>query len=400
MGSGRPDAPDRMGWWTKARFGMFVHWGLYSIPGRGEWLMYQEHIPVEEYRQLADKFTAEEYDPAEWVAVAKDAGMKYMVITTRHHDGFCLFDSEASEFNATRSAAGRDLIAEFVEACRDADMRIGFYYSLVDWRFPGVLPHHPRKPDSVYVPMVRQAHAQVRELCTNYGPIDILWYDMMIPHDPALWHSRELSAMARRLQPGIIINDRAGIPEDFSTPENAVTPQPGPWESCFSMNRTWGYATYDRNYKSVREIIRILASCTSENGNLLLNVAPEGSGRLPSEGVERLRRVGQWIRVNGKAIYGAGRSPVGAPALGVASRVGNTVYLLIQRWPGSTVPFAWCGSKVMSARLLSSGQEADIEQRGDRVWLRGLPRYPPDPYLSVMELEFDGEPHPSDPPYA
>lgn len=383
-----------------ARFGMFIHWGLYSTQGRGEWIMYQEHIPPDEYRQLAQQFTTKHYDPAEWVAVAKDAGMKYVVITTRHHEGFCLFDSEASDFNATRSAAGRDLISEFVKACRAAGIRIGFYYSLVDWRFPGVLPHQPRKPDSVYLPMVEQAHAQVRELCTNYGPIDLLWYDMMIPYDPKLWRSQELNAMVRDLQPDIIINDRAGIPEDFATPENVVSAQARPWESCYTMNRTWGHAPYDRNYKSTQEILRLLASCVSQNGNFLLNVAPDGEGGFPAEAVERLRGVGRWMRVNGKAIYGARPSPVGAPALGVATRVGDRVYLIIQRWPGSKLPFAWCGSKVTTARLLGSDRKIKISQKGDRVWLLGLPDYPPDPDLSVVELEFEGEPRASDPPYS
>lgn len=390
----------RVKWWTDARFGMFIHWGLYSTQGRGEWIMYQEHIPPEEYRQLARQFTAEHYDPAEWVAVAKDAGMRYVVITTRHHEGFCLFDSQVSDFNAARTPAGRDLIAEFVRACRAARVRIGFYYSLVDWRFPGVLPHQPRKPDSVYLRMVEQAHAQVRELCTNYGRIDILWYDMMVPHDPELWRSRELNEMVRELQPDIIINDRAGLPCDFATPENVVAPQARPWESCYTMNRTWGHATYDRNYKSTQEILRLLASCASQNGNLLLNVAPDGEGRFPAEAVERLRGVGQWMRVNGKAIYGARASPVGVPALGVATRVADKVYFLVQRWPGSTLPFAWCGSKVKAARLLSDGREARIEQKGDRVWLHGFPQYPPDPNLSVVELEFEGEPRASDPPYS
>ena len=164
-------------WWQKARFGMFIHWGLYSLLGRGEWVMYQEHIPPEEYASLADRFNADAYNPSEWVALARDAGMEYMVITTRHHDGFCLYDSEASDFTAPKSAAGRDLVAEFVDACRSEGMRIGFYYSLVDWRFPGVLPRTENRERAKLEPMVKQAHAQVRELCTKYGKIDILLSD-------------------------------------------------------------------------------------------------------------------------------------------------------------------------------------------------------------------------------
>ena len=165
------------------------------------------------------------------------------------------------------------------------------------------------------------------------------------------------------------------------------------------MNRTWGYAPYDRNYKTVAEILRLLASCASQGGNFLLNVGPDADGTLPPEAVERLRKIGKWMEVNGKAIYGAGPSPVVAPGLGLESRVGDNVYLLIQRWPGPTVPFAWCGSKVKSASLLVTGQQARIEQKGDRVWLRDLPQYPPDLYLNVIELTFEGEPRASYPPY-
>ena len=297
----------RIAWWQQARFGMFIHWGDYSVPARDAWIMYQEHIPFKEYKQFAQQFNPHDYNPAQWVAMAKDAGMKYIVITTRHHDGFCLFDSKVSDFTALKTGAGRDLIAEFADACHAAGMRMGFYYSLVDWRFPGVLPYGTRKDDATYKKMVDQAHAQVRELLTNYGTVDILWYDMLVPNDPVLWRSKELNAMARKLQPNIIINDRAGVPGDFATPENVVSARPGPWESCYSMNRSWGYARYDRNYKSVNEILRLLGSCSSQSGNFLLNVAPDADGRFPIESVERLRSIGQWMRVNGKAIYGPAR---------------------------------------------------------------------------------------------
>jgi alpha-L-fucosidase len=393
------DSLERLAWWQEARFGMFIHWGVYAIPGRGEWLLYQEHIPLEEYVKLADRFNPQSYNPAEWVALAREAGMKYMVLTTRHHDGYCLYDSKVSDFTSVRTAAGRDFIAEFVAACRAADMPIGLYYSLVDWRFPGVLPRSLDRDAAVCAPMVEQAHAQVRELLTNYGKIDILWYDMMDPHDAGLWRSRELNAMARELQPDILINNRAGLPEDFGTPENEVIPEDRGWESCYTMNRTWGYAPWDQNYKPSAELVRLLVSCACDGGNLLLNVSPDSEGRIPPEQTQRLQEVGRWMRVNGKSIYGAGKSPVEAPALGVATRAGNRVYLHCQRWPGATLPFAWCGSKVTAARLLATGQEARVEQKGDRVWLHGLPSTPPDPYMNVIELEFEGEPRASEPQY-
>jgi alpha-L-fucosidase len=378
---------------------MFVHWGVYSLGSRGEWLMYQEHIPVDEYAKMAEGFQPKAYDPKKWVALAKEAGMKYVVLTTRHHDGYCLFDSKVSDFTSVKVGPKRDLVAEFVKACRDAGLRVGFYYSLADWRFPGMLPYGQEQDKSVYAPMVEQAHAQVRELLTNYGKIDILWYDMMYPNDAELWRSKELNAMARELQPDILINDRAGLPEDFGTPENQVTAQERPWEACYTMNRTWGYSRYDLNYKPTAELVRVLAQCASQGGNLLLNVSPDPDGRIPMEQVNRLREIGQWMRVNGNAIYGAKRSPIVAYSVGMTSRVGDKVYILLQRWPGSTLAFAWCGSTVTEARLQSTGQKLQVEQKGDRVWLHGLPEVPPDRNMNVVELTFDGEPKPSNPPY-
>lgn len=390
----------KMQWWKDAKFGMFIHWGVYSLlGGRGEWQLYQEHIPFSEYALLADQFNPQQYNPKEWVAKAKEAGMKYIILTTRHHDGFCLFDSKVSDFTAPKTGAKRDLIAEFATACHAAGIRMGFYYSLQDWHLPGVLPQGGPVSPSTMKLLREQAHAQVRELLTNYGVVDILWFDAPAPNDPESWRSKELFEMVRKLQPNIIINDRASLPGDFATPENVVIAQSRPWESCFTMNRTWGYAPYDRNYKPTHEIIRLLASCASQGGNFLLNVSPDGEGTIPIEQIEILNNVGKWMQVNGKAIYGAGPSPVVAPNLGFTARVNNKVYLMIQRWPGSTAPFAWCGSKVKSACLLANGQYARIEQKGDRVWLHDLPQYPPDLFLSVIELTFDGEPQASEPPY-
>ena len=391
--------PVKTKWWTDARFGMFIHWGVYSSPGRGEWLMYQEHIPFSEYALLADQFNPQKYNPKEWVAKAKAAGMKYVVLTTRHHDGFCLFDSKVSDFTAPKTGSKRDLIKEFADACHEAGLRMGFYYSLQDWHFPGVLPQGSPVNSSTMKLLADQARDQVRELLTNYGKVDILWFDGLTVDGPEGWHSKELLEIARKLQPEILINDRSGLPGDFATPENVVAAQSRPWESCFCMNRTWGYAPNDRNYKPVNEILRLLASCASQSGNFLLNVSPDGEGIIPVEQDELLKKIGKWMQVNGKAIYGAGPSPVVAPNLGMTSRVGDKVYMLIQRWPGSTVPFAWCGSKVKSARMLTTGQLARIEQKGDRVWLHDLPQTPPDPWLNVIELTFEGEPKASEPAY-
>ena len=282
--------PEHMKWWVDARFGMFIHWGVYSIPSRGEWVLYQEHMTNDEYARLADEFDPRSYRPAEWVKLAADAGMKYVVLTTRHHDGFCLFDSKVSDFTAPKTAAGRDLIAEFAEACHSAGMRMGFYYSLVDWRFPGILPPGTKPYLKDWEPMVEQAHAQVREILTNYGKVDILWYDGCNPHDPDFWRSQELNAMARDLQPDIIINNRAALPADYGTPENRVIAEQRPWEACYTMNDSWGNCATDRNYKSPKELLHLLISCVSQSGNLLLNVGPDRDGVVPAEATERLAR--------------------------------------------------------------------------------------------------------------
>ena len=390
---------DRMQWWQEARFGMFIHWGVYAIPGRGEWVYYQEHWDTAEYAKLADEFNPRYYDAREWVRLAQDAGMKYMVLTTRHHDGFCLFDSAVSEFTAPRTGAKRDLIAEYAEACHNLGMPMGFYYSLEDWRFPEQLPHLPIRDDlSVYEPMVEQAHAQVRELMSNYGTVDILWYDGGFPG--GVWRADELNAMARRLQPGIIINNRSGPDEDFGTPENQIQFLDRPWEACYTMNDSWGFAEWDRNYKSPTEILHLLSTCVAGGGNLLLNVGPDPEGRIPQAAVDRLRHVGAWMRTNGESVYGTTSSPVPTPAVGWATSNGSAVYVHVWRWPGSELRLAWIGSRVKSARVLGLDVRVEVDQAGDRVVLRGLPSSPPNPFMGVIALEFDGEPHMSEPAYS
>ncbi len=390
---------NKISWWKEARFGMFIHWGVYSAEGRGEWIMYQEHIPFGEYRKLAENFHPDNFHPAEWVALAKEAGMKYVVLTTRHHDGYCLYDSRVSDFTSVKIGPGRDLVAEFADACHKAGMKMGFYYSLTDWHFPDILPQGYPKSDEILRPLVKQAHEQVRELLTKYGKVDILWFDGMTPGDTNVWKSGDLIRMARLLQPEILINDRAGTGEDFVTPENVVTAHSQPWESCYTMNRTWGFAPFDYNYKPVAELIRLLTSCASQGGNFLLNVSPDGDGKIPDQQTQSLLEIGKWMKLHGEAVYNASSSPVVASNLGFQCRVGDKVYLFIQRWPGTVLPFAWCGSMVKSARILATGQSLKIEQKDDRVWLRGLPATPPDSYMNVVELTFEGPPKATTPAY-
>ena len=220
----------RMLWWRDATFGMFIHWGLYSIPGRGEWVMNRENIPVTEYEKLAWQFNPRHFDPRAWARLAKDAGMKYMVLTTKHHEGFCLWDSKLTDFTSVRTAARRDLVREFAEACRAEGLKVGFYFSLMDWHHPdgdgrGIEDAAARERFIAFV------HGQVRELMSHYGRVDILWYDVPWPYDAAGWQSEKLNAMVRELQPHILINNRSGLPEDFGTPEQQVKPE--------SADRDW-----------------------------------------------------------------------------------------------------------------------------------------------------------------
>ncbi|HOF61770.1 MAG TPA: alpha-L-fucosidase [Candidatus Latescibacteria bacterium] len=382
---------DPKAWFMQARFGMFIHWGVYAIPGRGEWVMYREHIPAEEYAKLADQFNPRHYKPRDWVALAQDAGMRYMVLTARHHDGFCLWDTKTTDFSAPRTAAKRDLLAEYVDACHSMGMRMGFYYSLADWRFPGGLYCYPRDPATDYEPMMAQAHSQIRELLTNYGKVDMLWYDGGHPGD--IWRGAEMDAMVRALQPEIVTNGGPGTGGDFVTHEQNTDGDPRPWEACVTMNDCWGYVPSEKGYKTVMQLIGTLVTCASKGGNLLLNVGPDPEGRIPAAAADRLRSIGKWMRVNGEAIYGSTRTVLRPPSeVGNATQVGNRQFLHIHAWQGSTLAMAWVGNRVTRARVLATGTEAQIEQKGDRVWLHGLPQYAPDPDISVIELEIEGEP--------
>jgi len=385
----------RMKWWTDARFGMFIHWGVYAIPARGEWVMHTEKIPADKYALFANRFKPTRYDPAAWVAMAKDAGMKYMVLTSRHHDGFSLFDSRVSSFTAPKTAASRDLIRAYVDACHKAGMKVGFYYSLLDWRYQAYWDG-PEKDPQGWAELIKYVHAQVRELMTNYGRIDILWYDGGWPHDANAWQSQKLNAMVRRLQPHIIINNRSQLPEDFDTPEQEIKASTRPWESCMTMNDNWGYVPGNGKYKSTATLIRNLVRCVSGGGNYLLNVGPKPDGTFPAMAQMRLKQVGRWMKVNGEAIYGCGRcaacgrAPFADEALGLTTAKGDTVYLHLFQWPGETVQVPGLNVSVTSAKVLATGDRVSVKQDGDRLTLSNLPSRAPDRWDSVIAIRIKG----------
>jgi len=267
MSAEEKDRRRRLKWFREARFGMFIHWGLYAQLGRHEWVMNRERIPVEEYEKLAATWKPRPNAPREWAMLAKRAGMRYMVMTTKHHEGFCLFDTKHTDYNAARRGPGRDLVAEYVEAARAEGLRVGFYYSLMDW-------HHPDgarclKNEAARRRFVDYTHGLVRELCTNYGKIDILWYDVAWPLDAEGWESAKMNAMVRELQPDIIINNRSKLPEDFQTPEQHITPaeEGRMWESCMTMNDSWGYTPIDTNWKSAWRVVAMLRQAAAGGGN-------------------------------------------------------------------------------------------------------------------------------------
>ena len=383
---------DRMQWWHDARYGMFIHWGVYSIPARGEWVMYQEHIPHQEYAPLAAKFAPKKYDPDAWVRLAKEAGMRYMVLTTRHHDGFSLFDSQVSEFTAPKTAAKRDLVRAYVEACHRGGMRVGFYYSLLDWRYPAYFKGAEKDPAG-WKELVDYVHAQVRELCSNYGQVDILWYDGGWPHTAEDWRSEELNAMVRKLQPEIIINNRARTPEDFDTPEQHIRASTlgRPWEACMTLNDSWGYNAADQNWKTPKQVIQNLVRCCNGGGNFLLNVGPKPDGTIPSESERILRKVGRWLRRNEGAIYGAVPSPFRA-STGMSTLKGSTLYMHVLRWPGKEITFPCIANTVRSVHLLEGGRPVKFEQKADRLLLKGLPASAPDNLDTILVIELDGAP--------
>ena len=298
----KADRARRMQWWHEAKFGMFIHWGLYSVVGRHEWVMENEGIPVAEYEQLAKRFNPKPNAARDWARLARRAGQKYMVMTTKHHEGFCLFDTKTTNYCAPKQAAGRDLVREYVEAVRAEGLRVGFYYSLMDW-------HHPdgarcAEDEAARKRFVEYIHTHLRELLTNYGKIDVLWYDVPWPLEAAGWESERMNRMVFELQPDIVVNNRNKLQGDFSTPEQRIQAEEGDraWESCMTMNDSWGYQRADDNWKTPKTIIRNLITCARDDGNYLLNIGPRADGSVPEESVRILTTVGQWMDKNGQAI--------------------------------------------------------------------------------------------------
>lgn len=365
--------------WKDLRFGMFIHWGLYALLGRGEWVMFNEAIDKDEYRQLMTQFTAEHFDARVWARTAKEAGMKYMVLTTRHHDGFSLWDSPASreQFDAMHSAAHRDFVREYVEACRAEGLKVGLYYSFPDWRFPGFF--FPRMYRASAEDLRAQCMEQLRELLTNYGKIDILWFDggedyclclghnLHDPNDgkdpgiktqcPGFWPEKEIYEMARTLQPGIVVNNRCGqkLHGDFKTPEGSVGGfnVKEPWETCICLGGFWGWSP-KKAPRSLKNCLSTLSQCATGDGNFLLNVGPRPDGPMDEDKILRLREIGDWLKAYGECIYGTRGGPWENDEMGGMTWRDNTLYIHIWEWEYNTVCLPKFSANILDIRALTT----------------------------------------------
>jgi len=404
----------RLKWWREARFGMFIHWGLYSVPAGewqggtryGEWIMQQAKMPATKYAQFAAQFNPIRFDAAQWVRIAKDAGMKYVVVTAKHHDGFCMFDTALTDFNIVKATPfRRDPLKDLAAACHEAGLTFCVYYSVPDWHHPEFPARYSQKgfhgnpkSDADLEKYVAFMKGQLRELLSNYGPIGIVWFDgggSFRPDEsrlPSLIHAQEIIDMIHQAQPACLVNDRLGLPADFGTPESHI-PGERPkttFEVCMSLNKHWGYNKFDHNWKEPPQTIRNLVDVASKGGNYLLNVGPTAEGVIPPDAVRILGDVGRWMKVNGQSIYGTNASPLrAAPPWGRVTAGAGKLYLHVFDWPkdGKLLVPGLTG-KVANAYLLADPKTTRLAVAADPAGVViTVGATAPDPIVSVVVLE-------------
>jgi alpha-L-fucosidase len=419
----RPD----MDWWLEARFGMFIHWGLYALPARHEWIKNRQHISDKDYRKYFDLFNPDLYQPRQWARMARETGMKYFVITTKHHEGFCLWDSRYTDYKATNTPYGRDILRPMVKAFRDEGFRIGFYYSLLDWHHPEypVDAHHPIHDNEAFRKKAakrdvrryaKYMHNQVRELLTQFGKIDYMFFDFSFPGPDGKgrddWQSEKLLNMTRQLQPHIIINDRLDLADvpggwDFKTPEQfmprewvKVKGKPVPWETCQTFSGSWGYHRDECAWKSVRQLLVLLVETVSKGGNLLLNVGPTARGTFDDRAIDRLSGIGKWMSLHSRAVYGCTQAPKKFQSpdncILTYNPKAKRLYVHLLNWPMGELQLDGFAGKVKYAQLLNDASEIKMAGRPDwQAHLENIPKstltlqlpmVKPDVTIPVIEL--------------
>jgi len=417
----RHDSEDRLKWWHDAKFGLFVHWGCYSVLGRGEQIIVRDLMPLAEYKEVADHF----HPAADWADQIADqavrAGARYVVLTTRHHDGYCLFKTGTDSFNAAETGPRRDLVAEYVQALRKRGLKVGFYYSILNWRWHGFWD--PEGYAHELPEIVDEIHGQVRELLTHYGKIDILWYDVSqvpggftpgasgyqgkpVAQSPAgFYRSAELNAMARQLQPHILINNRSGESEDFGTPEQEITPEKGgrAWEACMTINYppNWGNILHSVADKTAGQILYNMIQAVRLGGNFLFNIGPDERGQVAKRDRDALDRIGKWMEKHGEAVYGT--SPEGIypePNQGPCYHYGmftcksSTAYLVLFYYPADYVIVSKIGPDIKRAELMTTGEPLKVERMSNARWrISGLPSSPPGDLAPVIRIAFTAPPY-------
>jgi len=419
---------DRVAWMRDARLGLFVHWGLYSVAARHEWVKNRERLDDAFYQRYFEHFDPDLYDPAEWARAAKRAGMGYAVLTTKHHEGFCLWDSALTDYKAPNTPAGRDLLRPWVDAFRAEGLRIGFYHSLIDWHHPDfpIDSVHPQRDDEEAKAAasgremrryVEYLHGQVRELLTGYGQVDYLFFDFSYPNAPwggkgrDDWRSEQLVELVRSLQPDVVVNDRLDLddadvvtPEQYqplSTPE--LKTEGGIWEACQTLNGSWGYDRDNVDWKTPDQLVRMLVDGVSKDGNLLLNVGPTGRGEFDPVAVQTLEAIGDWMHNHGRSVRGAGPSPFTPPPDCRYTAKGNRLYLHVFAWPFRQLHLPGLAGRVRFAQLLHDGSEVAFEvvdpaRKAQNTTMAGLgpdvvtltlPVRRPDVAVPVVELFLD-----------
>jgi alpha-L-fucosidase len=424
----KADKDARMEWWREARFGMFIHWGLYAVPAgewngqtnHAEWIRESAQIPLEEYDKFLSRFNPVKFDAGEWVRMAVDAGMKYMVITSKHHDGFGLYNSKQTEFDVMSTPFRRDILKELSEACREQGLTFCMYHSIMDWHHPDYLPRRgwekTRSAEGADFDRYRDyLKAQLKELLTRYGKLGVMWFDGEWENTWTSEYGKDLYNFVRSQQPDIIVNNRvtvgrsgmAGMTQegefagDFGTPEQEIpsTGLPGAdWESCMTMNDHWGYNKNDKNFKSAAEMLRMLADIASKGGNYLLNIGPTADGVFPQESIDRLKEIGKWMKINGESIYGTQASPFKNLTWGRCTQkqmTGSTrLYLHVFDWPADQKLFIpGLASKPIRALLLSDASQEEIPFTIDPGGITlQVPEKAPDAVNSVIIVDIEGDP--------